>query len=265
MSPGLDGLVNVTFDDRVAILTLTRAEARNALSVDMCDAIVDGLTEIEKNDRARVVLLQGAGSVFCSGADFAAVSGPGGIEFLPAFERMLETLGRFRLPIVAAIQGAALGGGLQLATVCDFRLAARDAKIGIPSSRLGIVVNYENVRRLVLLVGTAVAKEVLMTGRVYNGTEAEKAGLITRSVPEGPLFDEARAFCDELAARAPLSVQGAKRSIQIVADDLSDARGRDPGAVDEIDRLVRQAYESADLAEGIRAMSEKRPPEFEGR
>ena len=265
MSPGLQGLVDVTTDGPIDVLTLTRPEARNALSAEMCNAIVDGLAEIEGRDGARVVLLQGAGSVFCSGADFAAVSGPGGIDFLPAFERMLEALGRSRLPVVAAIQGAALGGGLQLATACDFRIAVEDAKIGIPSSRLGIVVNYENVRRLVLLAGIAVAKEVLMTGRVYAGREAEEAGLITRAVPEVSLYDDARQLCERLAANAPLSVQGAKRSIEVVTDDLSDARRRDPAAVAEVDRLVMQAYESADLVEGIAAMTEKRPPRFEGR
>lgn len=260
-----DSLVDVTEDGHVSTLTLTRPEARNALSVDLCNAIFDGLAQIERSAEARVVQLKGEGSVFCSGADFAAVSGPGGLEFLPAFDRMLDNLAGFRLPTVAVIQGAALGGGLQLASACDFRIAASDAKVGIPSSRLGIVVNYENVRRLVLLVGVAIAKEVLMTGRVYKGEEARVAGLLTRSVPTGSLFDEADEFCRKLASNAPLSVQGAKHSIHVVADDMSDARRRDPETVDEVDRLVMEAYNSADLAEGIRAMSEKRPPEFEGR
>lgn len=265
MSPGLEGLVDVSFDGQISVLTLTRPEARNALSIDMCNAIGDGLAQIDRNGDARVVLLQGAGSVFCSGADFAAVSGPGGIEFLPAFERMLETLGRFRLPVVAAIHGAALGGGFQLATACDFRIATEDAKIGIPSSRLGIVVNFENVRRLVLMTGIPVAKEILMTGRVFFGEEARAAGLVTKVVPDGPFVEEALSLCRKIAANAPLSVQGAKRTIEVVADDLSDARRRDAEAVEEIDRLVVEAYNSSDLSEGIRAMSEKRPPEFEGR
>ena len=261
MSPAL---VEVSLEDHISTLTLNRPEARNALSVDLCNSIVDALADIERRDAARVVLFRGAGSVFCSGADFAAVSGPGGLDFLPAFERMLETVGRFRLPTVAAIQGAALGGGLQLATACDFRIAAEEAKIGIPSARLGIVVNYENVRRLVLLAGTAVAKEVLMTGRVYKGEEARAAGLITHSAPEASLVEEATGFCQRIAANAPLSVQGAKRSIQVVVDDMSDARRRDPETVEEVDRLVMDAYNSADLAEGIGALGEKRPPNFQG-
>src|SRR5918999_1320034 len=133
----------------VAILTFNRPDARNALSIELCNAIVDALEEIDKDAGSRVVVLRGAGKAFCSGADFAAVSGPGGLEFLPAFERMLETVTRFRLPTIAAIHGAALGGGLQLALACDFRIAAEDAKLGIPSSKLGILVNFENIQRLV--------------------------------------------------------------------------------------------------------------------
>src|SRR5690349_9253945 len=141
-------LVKVEFDGGIATLTLNRPEARNALSIEMCDAIVEALQKIDANDEARVVILTGSGKVFCSGADFAAVSGPGALDFLPAFERMLEDVAHFRLPVIARIHGAALGGGLQLATVCDFRIVEEGARLGIPSSRLGIVVNFENVQRL---------------------------------------------------------------------------------------------------------------------
>jgi enoyl-CoA hydratase/carnithine racemase len=208
--------------------------------------------------------VRGEGDVFCSGADFAAVSGAGGVEFVPAFERMLESLARFRLPTVAAITGAALGGGFQLACVCDFRVAANEAKIGIPSARLGIMVNFENIQRLVLLAGIARAKEVLMTGRTYSGAEAAEAGLVTKAVPSEDVLSDAHSMATELSLRAPLSVQGAKRAIQTVADHLSGARRGTPDATAEIDRLVTEAYNSRDLREGIAAMSEKRDPNFEG-
>ena len=168
------------------------------------------------------------------------------------------------MPTVARIHGAALGGGLQLATVCDFRIAASDAKLGIPSARLGILVNFENVQRLVLLAGIAVAKEVLMTARTYSGDEAAEAGLVHRSVAETNLDREVHEFAAQLAAAAPLSVQGTKRAIQTVVDHLSPVRTAAPESVAEIDRLVTEAYQSADLQEGIRAMSEKRPPDFKG-
>lgn len=256
-------LVNLSFDGGVARLLLDRPDARNALSIQLCDDIVAALEAIP--DDARVVMVRGAGKVFCSGADFAAVSGPGAIDFLPAFERMLEAVARFRLPTIAGIQGAALGGGLQLATVCDFRIATESAKLGIPSSKLGIVINYENVQRLVLVAGPAVAKEVLMTGRVYSGAEAAAAGLVTRAVPDAALDESVDELASLVASNAPLSVQGVKRAIQVVVDTMADARSTDEVKVNEIDELVAEAYGSEDLQEGLRAMSEKRPPTFKGK
>ena len=257
------GITELSTDGAVATLLLNRPDARNALSIDLCNEIVATLDDVP--DEARVLVVAGAGKVFCSGADFAAVAGPGAADFLPAFERMLEAVARFRLPTIASIHGAALGGGLQLATVCDFRVASESAKLGIPSSRLGIVINYENVQRLVLLAGTAVAKEVLMTGRTYSGAEAAGAGLVTTSAPDDDLQGAVSELADRIASNAPLSVQGVKRAIQVVADTLADARSTNEGRVAEIDRLVVEAYASEDLQEGLAAMSEKRPPTFRGR
>lgn len=262
-------LVEVVHEDAIAFLHLNRPDQRNALSIELCDAVADALGEVE--DAARVVILGGNGKVFCSGADLAAVGGGGsggetggGIVFLPHFEAMLEAVARFRLPTIAQIHGAALGGGLQLATACDFRIVADEAKLGIPSTRLGVVVNLENVRRQVLLTGLAVAREVLMTGRTFTGVEAAAAGLANRSVP-GPELDAAtRAFAEGIVSLAPLSVQGAKRALQAVLNATGDPRVHDPDAAAEIDRLVREAYASEDLAEGIQAMRDKRPPRFTG-
>ncbi|MBW3594375.1 MAG: enoyl-CoA hydratase/isomerase family protein [Actinobacteria bacterium] len=255
-------LVRLERDGALARITLDRPDARNALSVELCHDIVSALESVESD--ARAVVVAGEGKVFCSGADFAAVSGPGAAEFLPAFENMLETVARFRLPTIARIHGAALGGGLQLATVCDFRVAAVDAKLGIPSSKLGIVINYENVQRLVLLAGSAVTKEVLMTGRTYSGAEAKDAGLIHRAVAAHELDPATNELATTLASNAPLSVQGVKRAIQVVTDTMADARSTNAAAVAEIDTLVAEAYASQDLQEGLTAMSEKRHPHFKG-
>ena len=258
------GLVEQERTGTIATVWLNRPDNRNALSVDACDAIVIALEDIARDPEARVLVIRGRGPVFCSGADFAAVSGAGGLEFLPAFEHMLEAVARHRLPTIAGIQGAALGGGMQLATVCDFRIASSDAKLGIPSSKLGILVNFENIQRLVLLTGIAVAKEVLMTGRTYSGDEAVIAGLATRSVPTDDLDKSVDDLAREISSRAPLSVQGTKRSIQAVIDHLSGTRHSNPDVIAEIDRAVANAYNSRDLQEGIRAMTEKRAPEFDG-
>jgi enoyl-CoA hydratase len=212
-----------------------------------------------------VVVLAGKGPAFCSGADFAAVSGPDAQHFLSAFERMLESVAGCRVATVASIHGAALGGGLQLASVCDFRIAATDAKLGIPSARLGIVVNFENVERLVLLVGLPLAKEILMTGRVFTGAEAEGPSLVTRAASPDDLPEETRRFAERIAALAPLSVRGAKAAIAAVEAHLAGARGTVPERVAAAEEAVVEAYASADLQEGLAAMSEKRAARFTGR
>lgn len=256
-------LVTTTGAGPVITIELNRPEARNALSLELCDAIVVALDDADRHDTARVIVLAGAGPVFCSGADFAAVSGPEGIDFLPAFERMLETVGSHRLPTIARIQGSALGGGLQLATVCDFRIATSDARLGIPSSRLGVVVNLENVERLVELVGIARAKEVLMTGATFSGDDALRAGLVSKVCAPHELARTTERMALAIAALAPLSVQGAKRAIRAITVERS-VRKNNPEAALEVDALVAEAYASGDLGEGIRAMTEKRPPDFKG-
>lgn len=257
-------LVELGREGPVASLKLNRPEARNALSMDLCDAMVMTLADVARDPEARVLVISGEGSVFCSGADFAAVSGADGLQFLPRFERMLETVARHRLPTIAAIHGAALGGGLQLATVCDFRITSSDATIGIPSAKLGILVNFENIQRLVLSAGLASAKEVLMTGRTYTGTEAAAAGLVDRAVAPEDLAAGVTELASEISARAPLSVQGTKRAIQVVVDHLSADRSSSPDEVAEIDRLVEAAYNSRDLQEGLKAMKTKTEPDFLG-
>lgn len=256
-------LIEIFQDGRVVTLQLNRPSARNALSVELCDAIVAGLVRVDRLADARVVVIAGAGPVFCAGADFEAVSGPKGVDFLPAFERMLETVAHCRLPTIARIQGAALGGGLQLATVCDFRVIANDAKLGIPSPKLGVVVNLENVERLVRLVGVGPAKKALMTGRTFIGAEALALGFATVTTAPEELDAGAEDLAGEIARLAPLSVQGAKRAIQVIVDHMG-VRAHDPQAALAIDALVAEAYASEDLGEGIRALREKRLPNFKG-
>lgn len=184
-------LVETAVTEAVATLTLNRPEARNALSVQLCEDIVVALHGLDLDPEPRAVVIRGKGAAFCSGADLAAVS-DADLDFL---------------------------------TVCDFRVATSDATLGTPSSKLGILVNFENVQRLVLLAGIAVAKEVLMTGRTYSGDEAAGLGLVNRAVATESLDEEASVLGQELAALAPLSIQGVKRSIQAIPI-ISAERGR---------------------------------------
>lgn len=255
--------VRVGIDSPVAEVVLDRPDARNALSAEMCGDIAAAFDEVAES-RCRCVLLRGEGKVFCAGADLAAVSGPGALEFLPAFEEMLSRVESFPMPVIALIQGAALGGGLQLATVCDFRIVADDAKLGIPAARLGIVVNFENVERLVRLAGTALAKEILMAARTLTGAEAAGRGLVTQAVPAHDLEATARSFAEDVAALSPHSVWGSKSAIRVAEKALTHARVTHADEVALIDERVAAAYESADLQEGLAAMAARRPPRFEG-
>lgn len=253
--------IQLSHTDGVATVVLDRPDARNALSVELCNALSEAIAEIDRSD-ARVAVLRGEGKVFCAGADFAAVSGPGGLEFLPAFETMLEAVARCRVPVIARMHGAALGGGLQLATACDFRIAAEDTVMGIPSSRLGIVINLENVQRLVLLTGLSVAREILMTAKTYSGAAALDAGLVGAIAPEDGLDGAVDVLASTIAGLAPLSVQGAKQTLSAVTDQML---GRAHVDTSGIANLVAGAYRSEDLQEGLAAMSEKRSPSFKGR
>lgn len=230
----------------------------------MCKDIVVALGEIEADPANRVVILGGEGKTFCAGADFAAVSGPAGLDFLPAFEEMLQAVSNFRLPVIARIQGGALGGGFQLATCCDFRVVADDSTLGIPSSRLGIVINLENVERLVALVGMHTAKEILMTGKTISPREALDKGIVTSVCASSDLEAVTSDLARKIAGLAPLSVQGAKSAINVVSGAAINLRAHAPDAAAEVDELVAEAYRSSDLQEGLRAMTEKRPPDFRG-
>lgn len=254
--------VRVTVEGATGFLTLDRPGARNALSIEMCDAITDGISRLCRREDVRAVVVHGTGRAFCSGADVAALRGDDAPRFLEAFERMLDSVWRARLPTVAAIQGAALGGGFQLATVCDFRLAELDAKLGIPAARLGIVVNFENIERLVGLAGPVTARQMLLAGRVFSGEEASSRGLA--DAVEAPALAAATSLASALCGFAPLSVQGAKAALITIAD-AGGARARDPAGAAAHDARVIEAYASDDLAEGLSALSEKRAAEWRGR
>ena len=256
-------LVGLEYTGPIARVTLTRPDRRNALSIEMCDEMASAVHEVDARPEIRAAVLSGAGEVFCAGADLSAVSGPHAADFIGPFERMLEAVARCRVPVIAAVHGAALGGGLQLATACDFRVAASTATLGIPASRLGVVVNFENVRRLALLVGISVAKEILMAGRTFSGAEALASGLVNESV-EGAVGEASDRWAHDIAALSPLSVQGAKRSLEVLADHTANARRTAPEDVAALDALVRAAYGSDDLKEGLAALRDKRPSNFRG-
>lgn len=251
---------------RVAVLTLNRPERRNALSHEMLASLHDALSELANDFDARVILLRGAGSHFCAGADFSDVAAGAaeGARYGGGFEGLLRDLEEHPLPIVCEVQGAALGAGCQLLAAADLAVAADDARIGIPSAKLGILLDLEKVQRLVQIVGAARTREMLLTGRQLSGKEAAEWGLVSVAVKPKDLPAAAAGLAEEVASNAPLSVRGSKAAIRAVLRQGALDRVAHADAFVVQDEAALRALTSADVQEGLRAMAEKRPPEFRG-
>ena len=246
----------------VVRVILTRPEVKNALSRALNLELARLAGELGADPAVRAVLLTGAGDAFSAGADLkerrgvpAAESGP----FIDAIAGAINGWADMPRATIALINGAAFGGGLELALACDFRLAADSAVMGLSEVRLGIMPGAGGTQRLARLLGTARAKELVLTGRRIDAARALAIGLVSRVVPTGDLDRAGQELADELAACAPLSVAMAKRAIDEGADlPMPEALA-----------LERRCYDvtlmSEDRNEGLRAFAEKRPPRFSGR
>jgi enoyl-CoA hydratase/carnithine racemase len=250
-------------------VTLVRPEVRNAVSTPMLGELRRALADAAADPEARVLLLLGEGPDFCAGADLTELSGAAegsmGLEYGRALELVLDGIVEHPAPVIAAIQGASLGAGCQIAVACDLAVAAADASVGIPSSRLGVVIDFENIQRLVLSVGPKRAAEILYTGRELSGEEAADWGLVNEAVPSSRLRERAEELAGRIAVGAPLSVHASKRGIQAVLSKLSVDRRTEAHRLADFDMMAAQAFSSEDLKEGIRAFRERRRPDFRGK
>ena len=233
----------------VALLTIDRAERRNALDQEALEQLVEAHAAASA---ARVVVLTGAGGHFCAGADLSGVEGAG---FTDCLRQVLAALRDDPRPVIAAVDGVALGAGAQLAVACDLRVATPVARFGVPAARLGLMVDHWTIQRLALLAGAGPARAMLLGAEIYSGEEAERLGFVQRL---GDL-EVALGWADDIAALAPLTLTGLKLALNRL--EMPVGGGDDP----DVHAAWSRAWASDDLQEGMAAFRERRRPVFHGR
>jgi enoyl-CoA hydratase/carnithine racemase len=249
--------------DHVARLTIDNPAKRNALDHEILDAFATTLPELE----ARCLLVTATGPVFSAGYDIGNLPSDEFADRAEAlvahpFHEAIAALDAFSFPSVAALNGHAIGGGLELALSCDLRIASEEAKLGMPPARLGLVYSHTGLRKFVDAIGVPRTKELFFTARNIPARTALQWGLVNEVVAPDEVADRAVAYAARIAALAPLSLEGNKRTLR----ELLGAEGElDPDVERELVALREACFHSEDFFEGVRAFAEKRAPRWRGR
>lgn len=253
--------------DQIAQITLNRPENRNSMTNDVLEGFADGVRQVKTDPEVRCVIITGSGRSFCAGADFRSqVQRDSGGErpLLPhersfaMYQPFLSVLG-IEVPVIGALNGHAIGGGLGLALVCDIRVANADAKYGANFTRLGLHPGMATTYILPRLVGLPKAAELLLTGRIIEGSEAAELGLANYAVPADQVLEKSWELAREVASCAPIAVRMTKRSLYEHVDyDAVTAAYHEA-------QLQSRTIETEDQSEGVAALLEKRKPVFHGR
>lgn len=250
----------------IAEIRLNRPEKLNALTMEIILLLRQFLDEAEKDERVRVVILTGAGKAFCTGSDLndrlnhtAPGPLPGTDAYLLAVRASVNKLEALSKPVIAALNGHAVGGGLELALACDIRIASEKAKLGLTEVKVGAIAAAGGTQRLPRLIGIGPALEIVLSGELIEGAEAQRIGLVNRAVPPEQVMEVARTLAGKIAERAPLAVRMAKAAVR---------KGVEMRLSDALDLEAHYAYllsKTEDRAEGMTAFLEKRPPVFTGK
>lgn len=249
-------------DEHIGIVTLNRKEAANALSLKLLDKLNKIAREIEKNDSIRCVIITGAGNkAFCAGADLKERRGMTEDEVIKTVTYIGETIlniEKIQVPVIAAINGVAFGGGLELALACDIRLAANHVNIGLTETSLAIIPGAGGTQRLPRLIGTGQAKRLIYTAVPIDAEEAYKIGLVELLVTHDNLLQEAKLLAKKIVSNGPIAVKQAKEAINKgIETDLYT------GLTIE-HQCYKQTIPTEDRLEGLQAFKEKRKPEYKG-
>ena len=246
--------------ERVGLITLNRPQALNALNTQVMLDVVDALTSFNQDDTIGAIILTGSEKAFAAGADIKEMQS---LSYMDAYvsDRFTQwdQLARLRKPLIAAVAGYALGGGCELAMMCDFILAADNAKFGQPEIKLGTIPGLGGTQRLTRAIGKAKAMELCLTGRLMDAQEAERAGLVARIIPADQLKEEALKTAQTIAQMSLPIAMMAKESVNqayesLLSDGLRFER-----------RLFHSTFASADQKEGMAAFVEKRPANFQNK
>lgn len=253
----------LNIENGIALLTVNRPDSLNALNKQVIIDLAEAVNSIEADPTIRCVIVTGSGAkAFVAGADIKEIDqleSSEAYKFAISGQHLFSKIETLRMPVIAAVNGFALGGGLELALACDFIIAADDAKFGLPECTLGIMPGYGGTVRLVRRIGPARAKEIAMTGGFYSSAEAFNLGIVNRIVPQAELMVTAQKMAQTIASRAPKAITAIKESIH-QGPDLSLAEAFKLEA-----KLFSQLFGSVDQKEGTKAFIEKRKPVFTGK
>jgi enoyl-CoA hydratase len=249
-------------DGAIATVTLHRPEVLHALDAAMFDELERAFTDLSADTDIRVILLTGSGDrAFAAGADIRALTDTGAVSGRATSERGQQVflgIERCRKPVIACINGVALGGGCELALACTFRIASDRAKLGLPELKLGLIPGYGGTQRLPRLIGRSAALRLLLMGAAVDAAEALRLGLVDEVVPASDLMPRARAIAESIAAMAPLAISA-------VIEAVARGEAQPIGAAMQVEaEIFGQLCATADKREGLTAFLEKRPPKWTG-